>query len=286
MLTCNAVQTNSQSWIVDTGATNHMTPSLALLHNVKPLTLALQVNLPTGATATVTHVKDLICDNSLQLLNVLHVPTFTHNLLSIQKLSVDNNCYVVFLPNEFSIVSTATQKVLCSGTIHNGLYQLLPSASSHVATVLKCFTTSHKSLVEEFTLWYNRLGHALVSKINHIECAKHCALITYNICLTCPMAKYTKLPFSINQSHASTTFDLLHTDIWGPYRISARQKFNYFLILVDDYSRMTWIYLLQHKSDYLQSLELFQCFILKQFCRTLKVVRSDNAKEFNDVSCT
>lgn len=37
------------------------------------------------------------------------------------------------------------------------------------------------------------------------------------VCLTCPMARLTKIPFSLSLSHAEHEFDLLHADIWGPY---------------------------------------------------------------------
>lgn len=64
------------------------------------------------------------------------------------------------------------------------------------------------------------------------------------------MAKMTKLAFPTRNSHALNTFDLIHTDIWGPYEVPTRGKFRFFLTLVDDHSRMTWVYLLERKSDY------------------------------------
>lgn len=68
------------------------------------------------------------------------------------------------------------------------------------------------------------------------------------------MARLTKLPFQSSKSHATSVFSLVHIDIWGPYRIPARGKYKYFLTLVDDCSRMTWLYLLQAKSEFLKNL--------------------------------
>lgn len=125
------------------------------------------------------------------------------------------------------------------------------------------------SLTDEYTFWYNRLGHAPASKLRFIDCIKHCVHDVDKLCLTCPMAKFTKLPFSLSESHAEKPFELIHTDIWGPYRVCTRQKFKYFLTIVDDCSRMTWIYLIQHKYEYLKTMEMFYYFVQKQFGSTI-----------------
>lgn len=63
------------------------------------------------------------------------------------------------------------------------------------------------------------------------------------------MSKFTKLPFPLSKSYASALFDLIHLDIWGPYKEVTRGKYRYFMTIVDDHTRHTWVYLLQHKSD-------------------------------------
>lgn len=287
MITCNAVQTASNVWIVDTGATDHMTPDFKLLRNVKVAASNLTVNLPTGDKAVVSHVGDVCLENGLQLLNVLYVLVFTHNLLSIHKLSNDNGCYAVFSPSACKIVDTQSHTVRSTGTVSNWLYYLSTSSSAKSSVNLEkqCLTVLTPSLSEQYTLWHNRLGHAPASKLNFIDCIKHCTHVSYQVCLTCPMTKFTKLPFPLSESHAAKAFELVHTDIWGPYNISTRKKFSYFLTIVDDYSRMTWIYLMQHNSDFLKTLELFNNFVQNKFSSSIKVLRSDNAREFDDVEC-
>jgi len=58
------------------------------------------------------------------------------------------------------------------------------------------------------------------------------------------MAKFAKLPYALSKSHASACFDLVHIDIWGAYKVPAHGKYRYFLTIVDDHSRATWVYLL------------------------------------------
>ena len=76
-------------------------------------------------------------------------------------------------------------------------------------------------------------------------------------------------------------FDLIHYDIWGPFQTIAVEGFRYFLTIVDDCSRYTWVYLLQNKSDVKQVVPRFFTMISTQFGTQIKVVRSDNAKELN-----
>lgn len=74
-------------------------------------------------------------------------------------------------------------------------------------------------------------------------------------------------------------------DIWRPYRVPYLSKYRYFLTLVDDHSRHSWIYLLPQKSKSLGTLETFLNYIENHFNITIKVIRSDNALEFTSSAC-
>lgn len=95
----------------------------------------------------------------------------------------------------------------------------------------------------------------------------------------------TRLSFPVCTSHALNAFELLHIVIWGPYKLSTRGKFRFFLTLVDDFSRVTWVYLLVRKSDYLTTMIKFANYVENQFKGKVQVIRSDNALEFADEAC-
>ena len=42
--------------------------------------------------------------------------------------------------------------------------------------------------------------------------------------------KFTKLPYSLSESQSSEIFDLVHIDVWGPYKVPTNGKFRYFLL--------------------------------------------------------
>lgn len=81
-------------WIIDTGTTYHITPFLSFLQDAQPCTTTLQ--LPNGATSNITHVGSVKLNSHLTLTNVLCVPSFTYNILSISKLVQDTTYQVVF----------------------------------------------------------------------------------------------------------------------------------------------------------------------------------------------
>ncbi|KAK9673127.1 hypothetical protein RND81_12G148200 [Saponaria officinalis] len=230
---------NSQThdnWIIDSGATNHMSSKLDVINNVKELQTKLRISLPDGRYVLVTHKGEVDLNRDLQLTDVLYVPSFKHNLMSVQKLIKENQCYVTFFDTHFYVQGCTKGEIKGIGSTVNG---------------------------GNFSLWHNRLGHAPLSKIKHLTCL-NLQKCNAELCLTCPMAKLTKQPFAQSQTTVDNPFDLIHIDIWGPYRVVYRGKFRYFLTIVDEKSRGTWV---------------------TQFGKKIKIIRSDNALEFDDCQC-
>ncbi|WJX75247.1 hypothetical protein P8452_58797 [Trifolium repens] len=74
---------------------------------------------------------------------------------------------------------------------------------------------------------------------------------------------------------------MIHVDIWGPLAVTSFNGYSYFLTIVDDHTRHTWIYLMKHKSEARQLLHNFISLIHTQYHVVIKTVRSDNGQEFN-----
>lgn len=259
-----------------------MKANLDALVNVKSAPSNLIIKLPTGGTSVITHVGDVLLQNGLKLHNVLYVPAFKHNLLSIHRLAADNNYSIQFQPQSCTIVDSATKEVKATGTVHIGLYYLQQSSLKHIAGVSK---SCHVSTSVSYDVWHHRLGHAPKEKLSRIPYLKGKLDHSKQVCLTCPMSKFAKLPYNISMSHAAAAFDLIHVDTWGPYKVLTRGKYKYFLTIVDDHTRFTWLYLLQFKSDYLSVLESFITYIQNHFSAHVKTLRSDNALEFSTEAC-
>lgn len=99
-------------------------------------------------------------------------------------------------------------------------------------------------------------------------------------CEVCPIAKQTRKPFPLSTNITSHVFDLIHSDIWGPYKIKIHGTCSYFLSIVDDCSRCTWTFLFQSKDQVPQLIKKFVAHVQTQFHYTIKQIRSDNGSEF------
>jgi len=138
------------------------------------------------------------------------------------------------------------------------------------------------SLSEEDT-WHFRLGHLSFERMRKL-CLPCNQKKHSTSCSICPQAKLHKQPFPLSTSRASRIFELIHVDIWGAYKCSTYNGYKYFLTIVDDYSRATWVHLMSCNSNAFPLLQSFVAYIENQFAVSVKVIRSDNGEEFKDRS--
>lgn len=133
--------------------------------------------------------------------------------------------------------------------------------------------------------WHFRLGHLSFDKMRCISLP--CDKRNHNIiCSICPRAKLHRQSFPLSSSRASRIFELVHVDIWGAYKCTTYNGYKYFLTIVDDYSRATWIHLMSTKSNAFPLLQSFVTYIENQFGLSVKTIITDNGLEFKDGTAT
>lgn len=84
-------------------------------------------------------------------------------------------------------------------------------------------------------------------------------------CEISPLTKQHKLPFTQSKTLVFKPFDLIAVDIWGPNQVQSYNGAKYFLTIVNQYTRCTWIYLLQTKSEARTSIQNFLALVATQF---------------------
>lgn len=75
-----------QPWIIDTGAIDHMCHDIHLFETISQLPVSFKITLPNGNVVPIFQQGTVQLSHSIFLLNVLFVPQFKYNLLSISKL--------------------------------------------------------------------------------------------------------------------------------------------------------------------------------------------------------
>ncbi|KAF7842738.1 Retrovirus-related Pol polyprotein from transposon TNT 1-94 [Senna tora] len=147
-------RTPNDSWIVDSGASDHMTSNDSLFSTLAPCKTSLQVKIAYGTMAKVLGIGSVKISDTITLLNVLHVPTLACNLLSISKLTQDNHCSANFQSHNCTFQDLASGKTIGRAEEYNGLYHLGSSifpAFNKVVLSANC--------PPDILLWHYRLGH-------------------------------------------------------------------------------------------------------------------------------
>ena len=229
------------------------------------------VNLPNGESALVTHIGTVEISSKLVLHNVLCVPSFTFNLLSVSKLAKSISCCLMFFGTLYFIQDLAHWSTIGLGKEYKGLYLLeeSTSTSSNCSTDFHSVNNFHavNNVHVQPHVWHYRLGHLSNAKSALL---KHKDVPIFNEnkmvdCEICPLAKQKRLPFTPNSHVSSHRFDLIHCDLWGPFSTPTIDGCKFFLTIVDDCSRCTWVYLLKHKSQTQAILEQFYLMVETQF---------------------
>ncbi|XP_049410761.1 putative late blight resistance protein homolog R1B-16 [Solanum stenotomum] len=85
-LSCKCAKLTDDSWIIDSGASHHMTYNKTTLTNIRPLPSPFLISLPNGYKVKVTESGDVCLGPVLTLQKVLFVPSFKFNLISVHCL--------------------------------------------------------------------------------------------------------------------------------------------------------------------------------------------------------
>ncbi|CAA7015851.1 unnamed protein product [Microthlaspi erraticum] len=271
---------SSQSWIIDSGATHHVCHDKNLFVNISD-SLNRAVTLPTGIGVEIAGIGTVKLNASLVLNNVLFIPHFRLNLLSISQLTKDLGYRVVFDESSCMIQDHTKGLMIGQGDEISNLYvQDTAALTDNIASSYMC-----SNIVVDLTVWHNRLGHPAMCKTDFLKDVlgvkqrnkdSHCAI--------CPLAKQKHIPFVSKHNICEHPFDLLHIDTWGPFSVPTAEGYRYFLTIVDDHTRVTWVYLMRTKDEVLTVFPEFLKMVETQYHAVVKGVRSDNAPELKFAS--
>ncbi|GJX56836.1 uncharacterized mitochondrial protein-like protein [Tanacetum coccineum] len=111
-------------WIFDSGTTEHITHNDSLLKNKRKRGYEQPVTIPNGEAVPVEGRGECALPSGAIIKDVLHVPKFKCNLLSVSRLSKELQCAVTFFP-EFCIMQDLYSRTLIgAGDCEDGLYKM------------------------------------------------------------------------------------------------------------------------------------------------------------------
>ncbi|KAJ4807334.1 Gag/pol [Rhynchospora pubera] len=268
-------------WFLDSGATHHVTSDINNLSSFESYEGTDQLHIGDGKGLLITHVGSAIVylgTKSIVLSNVLLVPGFTKNLISLSTILSDNQLTIAFHSCFCIIKDSLTSKILLQTRACNGLYLMTTTAHGLPQAFL-----GEKVAAD---LWHSRLGHpsfTVTRKIivdNNLPCNKS----EFHMCTACNLAKSHKLPFTCSNTVSYAPLELIHADVWGPAPVVTTNGFRYYLVFVDDFTKFVWIFFLHSKDEVLQVFTTFKLQVENLLSSSIKILCTDGGTEFKPIA--
>ncbi|XP_035842162.1 uncharacterized protein LOC110924558 [Helianthus annuus] len=239
-------------WHVDSGCSRHMTGLKELLKNFRFIDGDFVSFAGDEKGGKIVGVGDVVSE-ALTLENVNYVPELCYNLMSVSQVC-DKGISVLFNDMECLFLKPGyvvpAEMIMLTAPRQNNTY-VLNMKNAKTNDNLTCLIS--KASESESLLWHRRLGHGKQHKKPH----KSKAVNTI-----------------------SAPLQLLHMDLFGPISVKSLAKSSYCLVVTDDYSRFSWVYFLEAKSETAEVLKSFIPLIENVTKLKVKSIRSDNGSEF------
>ncbi|KAL8124561.1 hypothetical protein AgCh_012279 [Apium graveolens] len=242
--------------------------------------------LDNGCSGYMDGNKSLLSEFETKVLieDLALVKGLKHNLLSISQIT-DRGYHVVFHDSHCEVVHNKTNKVVLMGYKHGNMYEArLHESLEQVATCL-----ISKALVDESWNWHKKLSHLNFNSINELAKKKlvrglpNMLYSSDGLCDAFQKSKQRRVSFKSKTEFSITEpYHMLHLDLFGPVYIMSINKKRHTIVIVDDFTRYTWVYFLHRKDespeillDYVRQIENGSNF-------KVIILRSDNGTEFKN----
>ncbi|GJR71545.1 retrovirus-related pol polyprotein from transposon TNT 1-94 [Tanacetum coccineum] len=266
-------------WYLDSSCSKHMTEDRSQLINFVNKFLGT-VKFGNDHVAKILGYGDYQIGN-VTILRVYYVEGLGHNLFAVRKF-YDSNLEVAFRQHTYFIHNFKGVDLL-TGSQGNNLYTL--SLGNMMASSPICLLS--KASKTKSWLWHRRLSHLNFGAINHL--ARHGLVRGLpklkfekdHLCSACAMGKSKKKPHKPKfEDTNQEKLYLLHIDLCGPMRVASVNGQKYILVIVDDYSRFTWVKFLRSKDEAPDFIIKFLKMIQVQLKVPVRLIKTDNGTEF------
>lgn len=275
---------NKSVWIIDSGATQHMTSEKDRLTEYiafdKPSIVHLGDNRSILAFGQGTY--HIVCDlgnrnQAIALHDVLYLPDLDKNLLSVRAM-IKLGATVEFKGKRCEIARNG--KLLAVGNLLSKLYLLQTKEEDH-----HVYISQKHSILE---LWHYRYGHLGIDNIKELMKGEMVYGISNedkskerSICESCIMGKQHRTEYPKGGGKRATNLmELVHSDVCGPILVNSFGDSRYFVTFIDDFSRYTYVYFIKRKSEVLEKFQEFVNHVTNLTGKPIKVLRTDNGGEY------
>lgn len=268
-------------WVLDSGATRHMTSCKEDLLDFLPLKKPIQVSFGNNQKADAVGFGRVQLTPDVQLHDVLYVPVLMTSLVSVKRITQHGGS-VSFTGDACQILHDGN--VVLSARLRDDLYCIVRHHASAFAA--KC--------TESAELWHKRFCHLSYDALTSMQrneivsgisvSSQHFKDAASSTCTTCVQSKQTRASFSSSTPRNTSTLDLLHTDVCGPLPVPSLSGARYFVTVLDDASKLSIVKPVVHKSDVSAAVQSIINMLETRTGKRVKTVRSDRGGEYLSAS--
>ncbi|KAK1654085.1 hypothetical protein QYE76_071890 [Lolium multiflorum] len=271
-------------WVFDSGCTNHMTGGKGVLDQfIEDIHKKSSITFGDNSKGKVLGYGKVAISKDLCLETVMLVEHLGYNLLSIYHLA-DAGYNSYFTKYYVQVFRSDNLKLVLVGFVENNLYVVdLSKESPSFSTCL--MAAKH----DEGWLWHRRLGHVNMRNLKQLLKGEHIVGLTGvsfekdRVCSACVAGKQLKKKHPIKSIvTTSRPLELLHLDLFGPSHYDTLGGSKYGLVIVDDYSRYSWVFLLKSKDETHREFITFAKKAQRMYESEIKAIRTDNGTEFKN----
>jgi hypothetical protein len=270
-------------WYVDSGCSKHMTGDRERFLTLRKERDGSVSFKNDDSTKIIGKGTDRIGNNNTKEENVLLVEDMKHNILSMSQMC-DQVHNVTFDSQKCEIRKEGSRKLIATaGRNSRNIYALSEIGNK------KCYLGKEY----ESWIWNIRMGHihfdnlVTVSRREAIKEMPRITKPTNTLCKHYQQGKKTKTRFKSKEYSTTRPLEILHTDIVGPTTTKGLKGEKYFMLLVDDYTRMTVVFFLKNKLESFENFKIYNEMVENKMDSKIKCLRYDNgaeltSKEFMD----
>ena len=161
-----------------------------------------------------------------------------------------------------------------------GLYQLQESSKAALVEASQP-NKGNQYQLSNYDILHKRFGHPSIQVLKTLFPSIKTPY-PLPLCEVCEYSKHKKITYPSSQFRKSYPFQLIHSDVWGPIQEESIHGHRWFIVLIDDCSRFTWVLLMRNKSEVSYIIPYFCKYIHKQFETKIKGFRTDNARDYDN----
>ncbi|KAK1667199.1 hypothetical protein QYE76_055358 [Lolium multiflorum] len=266
-------------WVLDSGCTSHMTGGKNLVKELRPNINNITVSFGDNSTSEVLGFGKVVVAHNITLVDVMLLKTLGYNLLSVSALGKMG--FTVFIDKDIVVLLwSKTLKVAFVGYREHNLY-VVDFSGTTTSSAMCLFGKADVGW-----LWHRRLAHVNMRTLQSLHKGNHIMGLMENVSFATRACVEGKMHDSPHPSKtiisSKRILELLHVDLFGPVTHASLGAKKHCLVIVDDYSRYTWVYFLKTKDETQQIFIDFATEVQRQHNLLIMAIRSDNGSEFKN----